>query len=446
MKRKKIYTLVTVAFLIMVALIFFRHQAREKNKEEKVYYLLERKGSAAKTKEWEQVSDQAKTLLQKIQDNRNDIKSMIALATLYIREARITGNNLYYDRAAMKYANDVLKRDENHFEGLSLKAIIFLSQHHFAEALDIAKKATAINPYNAFVYGTLVDGYVEMGDYNAAVENLEKMMSIRPDMRSYARVSYLREIHGDYAGAIEAMKLAVAAGAPGDEAAAWTRVQLGQLYEKTSEMKLAELHYLTTLEDRPQYPYALAGLARIAVHQKKYKDAIKLFQQADSLITDYSMKEALIEVYELNGENRTAKSLAGTIVKEMDNASKKDRDSAGHYSDRELAYAYLKVDDNDKALEHALAEYNRRPENIDVNETIAWVYYWRGEYAKALPHVKTAMRTNSLNPTLLCRAGLIFAKTGDASAAKALLPKVLAGNTNIPESLKSEGQKVLATL
>lgn len=448
MKRNKIYLGTLVFFFAMIAIIFFRYQAKEKNKEQRAFYLLERKGYAGTTGEWTEVREQAKTLLQKIQDNPDDIQAMITLATLYIREGRITGNNMYYDKAAMKYVNDVLKRSENHFEALSLKAMIFLSQHHFAEALTTAQKAVSLNPYNAFVYGTLVDGYVEMGDYKAAVANLEKMMSIRPDMRSYARVSYLREIHGDYPGAIEAMKLAVEAGAPGDEATAWTRVQLAQLYEKTSEMKTAEMHYLITLRDRPQYAHALAGLARIAIHNKKYDEAIKLYQQADSLVKDYSLKEALAEVYELRGEKEKAKAMAKTIVNEMGNASKKElrEDSSGHYSDRELAYAYLKASDNDRALDHALAEYNRRPANIDVNETIGWVYYWRGEYQKALPHVIKALRTNSRNPTLLCRAGLIYSKAGDSSAARNLLQQALNGKGNIADDLRSEGQKILATL
>ena len=53
------------------------------------------------------------------------------------------------------------------------------------------------------------------------------MVDIRPDIRSYSRVSYLREIYGDYPGAIEAMKMAVDAGVAGDEATEWARIQLG---------------------------------------------------------------------------------------------------------------------------------------------------------------------------------------------------------------------------
>ena len=448
MKKKKIYLISIGVFIAAVVIICFRQQAEEKNKETKIYYLLERNGVAAGMEEWNTVRSEVNRLIKVIQDNPGHETSLIALASAYIREARVTGNYIYYDRAAMKCVNDVLKRNENNFDALSLKAMILLSEHHFAEALVTAKKAVSINPYNAFVYGVLVDAYVEMGDYELAVENLEKMISIRPDMRAYARVSYLREIHGDYPGAIEAMKLAVSAGAPGDESTAWTRVQLAQLYEKTGNTKMAEINYQFTLDERPGYAYALAGLARIAVVQKKYDDAIQLYGNAVSLIQDYSLKEELCDVYRLSGKPGKADAIAQTIVDELNKTRVKEveEDGAGHYSDRELAYAYLQVKDNDKALDHALAEYNRRPKNIDVNETLAWVYYCRGEIAKALPYVKTAMKTNSKNPVLLLRCGLILGKAGEVSTAKSLLQQVLAGNAHLSYGLKSEGLRTLQTL
>jgi hypothetical protein len=46
----------------------------------------------------------------------------------------------------------------------------------------------------------------------------------------------------------------------------------------------------------------------------------------------------------------------------------------------------------DKALEHALMEYNRRPNNIDVNETVAWVYYNLGDYNKAVQYISAALK------------------------------------------------------
>ena len=115
-----------------------------------------------------------------------------------------------------------------------------------------------------------------------------------------------------------------------------------------------------------------------------------------------------------------ADALAKKIIEDMNEQAQSGLNDAniGHYVDKELAYAYLKINDYDNALKHALLEYNRRPDNIDVNECVAWVYYCKGEYEKALPYIKVALKTNCKNPTLLCRAGLIYAKTGNKSTCK----------------------------
>jgi tetratricopeptide (TPR) repeat protein len=291
---------------------------------------------------------------------------------------------------AMKYVNDVLAKDPANFEALTFKSLLLLSQHHFADGLAVAQGAVTINPYNAFLYGVLVDAHVEMGNYDSAVWCAEKMMSIRPDLRSYARASYLREIYGDYPGAIEAMKLAVDAGAPGDESTEWSRVHLGQLYENTGDLENAAMSYNLALQERPGYVHALAGLARLATCKKDYQQAIEYYLQADSLSGDPSSREALVDVYELASQKDKAITTARGVIEEMSrNASSAAYDdNIGHYADRELAYAYLKIDNKDKALEHALAEYNRRPKNIDVNETLAEVYYQMGEYQKAAQYIK----------------------------------------------------------
>ena len=375
-----------------------------------------------------------------LQEEPNDLSANLKLAALYIQEARVTGNHMYYDPAAMKYINHVLAIDSSNFNALVFKSLIYLSQHHFAEGLETADKAKRINPYNAYVYGLMVDANIELGNYNSAVANADKMVSIRPDLTSYARVSYIREIFGDYNGAIEAMKMAVIAGGPGDENTEWTRVQLAQLHEKTGNYTKADTLYQSSLNLRPNYPFALAGLARVATAGKDYNRAIALYEKANSLVIDNSIREELVDVYRLAGQNKKADELAKQLIDELSKDAKAgdDDESIGHYSDRELAYAYLKMNDTKKALEHAMLEYNRRPENIDVNETVAWVLFKKGDYAKALPYIKTALKTNSKNPVLLNRAALIYAKAGDKQQATALLQQTSPNNPYIGQVLQSE--------
>jgi tetratricopeptide (TPR) repeat protein len=444
MKKTNIYTILLVLFGFFIVLIVARYH----NKEKQSYGMLERTGPMSQTKEWMVTRNYATALQESIGKNPADIKANLALAALFIQEARVTGNYSYYDKAAMKYVNNILKMDSANFEAMTFKSLIYLSQHHFADGLTIAEKAQRINPYNAFIYGILVDGNVEMGHYDSAVASADRMVSIRPDLRSYSRISYLREIYGDYPGAVRAMKMAVDAGAPGDEATEWARVQLGHLYEYTGDLRNAAMHYTIALDERPGYAYALAGLGRIELEQKNYGRAIAYYLKADSLVKDYSFKEELVEMYKLSGEPSKADSMSRVVIEGMsrDASSSQQDENLGHYADRELAYAYLKTGNFDKALEHALTEYNRRPGNIDVNETVAWVYYCKGDYVKALPFLHTAMKTKSKNPVLLCHAGLIYAKTGDKAAARSNLQESLQSNPNFAASLKTEGMNTLKSL
>ena len=445
--KKNIYVGLLVVFILAAGFIILKSLTDQKKERTTTYTLLERKGPLGQSNDWSNTKKVAEKLLNSIKNDPGDTKSMIALANLFLLEARVTANYPYYDMAALKYVNDVLAKDKNNFEALSLKSMVYLSQHHFAEALTMAKTASAINPYNAFIYGVLVDGYVEMGYYDSAVMAAEKMMSIRPDLRSYARAAYLREIHGDYPGAIEAMKLAIDAGMPGDESTEWARVQLGHLYENIGDRENAAIMYATSLSERPGYVQALAGKARLAVASKDYGRAISWYQQADSLVNDFSFKEEMIDVYQLAGDNEKSATIAKMVIDEMNkNAVAATDQSIGHYADKELAYAYLKMRNFDKALEHALAEYNRRPGNIDVNETLAWVYYHKGNYAKALPYIKTALKTNSKNPLLLSRAGLIFKKAGDHVSAKYYLQESLKNKVSIPGYLEQECVNALIEL
>ena len=448
MKKNATYIILGLVIAVTLSFIYYTYSNKEKASQNEVYALQPRKGSSAETEEWKNTQLRAAKLLRTIQSDTADNKSFLALASLFVQEARITGNYAYYDKAAMKYVNDVLKNDPDNFEAMVLQSVIYLSQHHFAEGLATANKIVAINPYSSYVYGLLVDGDVEMGNYDSAVSHAERMINIRPDIRSYSRVSYLREIHGDYPGAIEAMKLAVEAGTGGDEATEWARIQLGHLYENTGDTANAAMHYAIALSERPGYAYALAGMARLSLAAKDYQQAIRYYQQADSSVTDFSVKEGLAEAYALAGDKTKSTQLQQDVITEMNSEAKAGNtdENIGHYVDRELAYAYLNVQDYDKALDHALLEYNRRPANIDVNEAVAWVYYQRGEYANALPYIKAALKTNSKNPTLLCRAGLIFAKTGDKTTARLNLQTALQHNPLITDNLKAESMRILQTL
>ena len=223
---------------------------------------------------------------------------------------------------------------------------------------------------------------------------------------------------------------------------------MGKLYEHVGEKEKAGFQYRLSLAARPGYAYAMAGLGRIASAEKKYDSAVSYFEKAAGLVSDLGIKENLATVYKNAGKTGNANAMNITVINEMTENAKAaiDDPTAGHYSDKELAYAYLQNNNYDKALEHALAEYNRRPKNIDVNETMAWVYYKRNEFTKALPYLEAALLTHSMNPVLLCTAGLIYNKTGNATKAKLMLSLGLKHDPVMPEDIKKESKEALQKL
>lgn len=446
MKHKYIY----ISFAIVFSAFVLYLVKRERPKTELT--VMERTGTISNSTEWINTKAAIQKLLADIRSNPNNLKSKLQLAFAYISESRVTGNHAYYDKAALQLIEDILDERPDDYEALCAKSTVLLSQHHFADALTIGQMVVKENSSSAFGYGILTDANVELGNYDEAIKCADKMVSLRPDIRSYSRVSYLREIYGDYDGAIDAMKMAIDAGVPGAEQTEWARVYTGHLYELTGKYPEAQNQYQQSLYHRPQYAFALAGMGRIEKSKRNFKEALNYFNQAKFSVTDYSFNDECADVYRAMLKPIEADNELKQAIEMLSAGNGKESEAAhGHYSDRELALLYLKSYRYDLALQHAMTEYNRRPNNIDVNQTLAWVHYRRGEYADANKNIDVAMKTKSKNPILLFQAGLIKAKSGNMAEGNKLIQQSLAINRYISADLKYEatnifGNKYLASL
>ena len=105
---------------------------------------------------------------------------------------------------------------------------VLLSRHKFAEAAAEAERLAARRPNDAALQGIIGDGRVELGDYDEGFAAFNRMMAIRPDAASSARVSYARELQGDLRGALNLMRMAAEATSPRDveaQALAYSRAR-----------------------------------------------------------------------------------------------------------------------------------------------------------------------------------------------------------------------------
>lgn len=428
------YAKKTISFSFLLVIIALISQSCSSNKKSEtatetssnnleIPALFDRKGELSKATEWEKTKAKVAELNKKLEKNPNDIKVRLQIVTIYLAEARITGEHPYYYPAVLKILDGILYLDPNNFEATTFKASVKMSQHQFSEAKVLAEKAQKINPANAYVYGVLVDANVELGNYEEAVKMSDKMQQLKPSLESYSRASYLREIYGDFKGAIEAMKLAVQAGLPGSEPFCWSKNTLGQLYQTTGMMKEAGQQYDDILVVRPSYAFAERGQAQVLKNAKQYDKALLILEKAAKIMPEFSFHEEMADIYALQGDKQKAMKKYEDVVEMLDQDAK-----SGHAVDLELCKLYTKTGQYDLALKYGLIEYKKRPKNIDVNHALAWIYFNQKDYKKAQEHVAIALRTGSQNPELLQEAAKIELALGNNAEGNKLIAQAKKAN------------------
>ncbi len=325
-------------------------------------------GSAAEVEAVLNAYDRYSTELK---NNAQSANAAIGLAELFMQEARVTGEHGYYFPAAETLLKPLLARNDlkgdEKFRAFSLYAGVMASQHHFLEAKDYAQKAIAINTHNAGVRGILVDALVELGQLDQAVKACDEMVALRPDLRSYSRVSYLRERHGDLEGAIEAMKLAAAAGVPGSEQEAWCRTHLADLHRIAGRLDEAEYQLALTLEQRTDYPFALAAMADLRTAQNRDEQAEILLKKALNIIPEISFSEKLLALYTRQEQPEKVQATTAQVLEMFDDDRKH-----GHIIDWDLARFHAEYTGNiPAALEAANAALKTRPGHPEIQSFIA---------------------------------------------------------------------------
>ena len=361
--------------------------------------LLDRNEQIRQGKEWESAQNAyAENRLKAIKGNR---EALLNVACLFMQEARVTGEHGHYYPASLQLLDELLQSEgvdaDLRFRGMSAKAAVLLSQHEFASALGIAEKAVEMNAYNAQIYGVLTDGYIETGDYEKAIAAAEKMVMIRPDLRSYARISYLREIHGQQEEAIDAMQLAVQAGYPGYEETSWAQLELGHLYARYGQPAAAEREYRAILEHRSDYPFAISALAELRLAEGDYAAAEELLKKACNIIPEVGFYVQMAELYRHTDRIESFEVKISEIL-----AMLQDDVESGHNMDLEYADLYLDLqEDYVAALTYARRAFEARPNNIDTNRKLALVYARMGNSEAAKKHYERAAVTGSKHPELL---------------------------------------------
>ncbi len=377
---------------------------------------------------------------QRVKQNPDDVQGYAVLGAAYLQKARDTGDPTFYGKA-QAVIDEALRRDPQNVEALIGAGTLANARHQFREALHLGEQARALNPSVPRVYGVIADAQTELGMYDEAVATLQTMIDMRPDLSSFSRISYARELHGDMDGAVEMMQAAVQAGGPATENSAWVRVQLGNLFFNKGDLAAAERQYNGTLELLPDYVYAQAGLAHVRAAQGKTDEAISLYQQAIARMPLPEFVIGLGELYQASGKPADA-AKQYDLVRAMQQLFK----SNGVDTDLELAL--FDADhgaDAGATVALARAAYARRP-SIKAADTLAWALFKDGKLPEARRYADEALRLKTQDASMLFHAGMIAQAQGDASAARERLDAALALNPHFSPLFAPQARQALAAL
>ncbi len=347
----------------------------------------------------------------------DDWQASAALGIAYVQQARVTSDPSAYPVAEAALRRSLALRPTGNADALVGLGTLAAARHDFTAALRWGRRAVRTAPFDADAYGLLGDAQVELGRYGAAFASFQRMVDTRPDLASYARVSYALELRGNVAGAIDAMRAAadVAAG-PADTA--WAAAQVGKLHLGAGRIDQAAEWFRRARAADPRSMEAEAGLALVAWASGDVRTAIAGYER---LVTRFPSPEhvaTLGDLYEAAGETEAASAQFELVLAEARlfraNGVNTDLEIALFHADHPGAGSAR------AALRAARAEWDRR-KSVHVADALAWALYANGHYQEAAAASEQALRLGTRNALFLFHAGMIRLRLGDRNAARAFL-------------------------
>lgn len=352
-------------------------------------------------------------LESRVADDPEDAAAWAELGAAYVDHARVESEPSAYPKAEQALDRSLAIEPDGNWQALAAHGALAAGRHDFGTALDFADRALAMQPQSSFILGIVVDSLTELGRYPEAVEAAQEMVDLRPDLASYARVSYQRELHGDLDGAIVAMEDALrAASTAGDRS--FALYFLGELEWQRGRIDAAEARYVDAVSADPTAMQAVAGLGKVAAARGELDVALARYEQAVEGFPDPEVLKELGELYLLAGRDDLAEAA-------FDRSHEENAKQAAGGVDINLEIALFSADhrrDLDAGVEAALREWDLR-QSIHVADALAWQLHAHDRYEEALTYADKALQLGTRNASFFFHRAEIHRALGDRDAARA---------------------------
>ncbi len=380
------------------------------------------------------------TLQENLRSNDQDWRSFASIGLAYLQKARLTADPSYYSKAEEALRRSLELGDDDNYQALLGMSVLAAARHDFEGALRWSRRARSANPYNADVRAVMGDALVELGRYRVAGQTFQKMIDLRPDLSTYARVSYFKELHGDFSGAVGAMQLALeSSGAPED--AAWAGYQLGELYFGAGRLGPAERRYRRGASLAPDYALPKVGLAKVAATRGHFAQATRLLGGVVEVLPVPEYVILLGDIYTAAGDLKRAREQYSLVRAIQDlyraNGVQTDLEMALFEADHDIDVA--------GALRRARSQYQVR-RSVAAADVMAWTLHANGRFEEALDYSNEALRLGTRNALFYFHRGMIQLRLGRSSEARSDLERALVLNPNFSFLYSEDARQTLERL
>jgi tetratricopeptide (TPR) repeat protein len=343
-----------------------------------------------------------------------DAVAKVSLAGLYSSRFKTAGNidDIHISDSLYLIANALFKTNTSSvYRALATNCI---TQHKFQQAKLYLDTALTLGDDKYITYLMRCDVFTELGNLDLAEQSL-KNISDKKNFDHLIRKAKLLDHKGDMDAAIKTMEQAKekALQSKKESLILWATSNLGDMYGHANRFKDSYQCYLDVLKMKPDYLYALKGIAWLAFsHDKNTIEAKRIINYLAKLhpVPDYDLM--LSKIADFANDNKTKLDLQNKFLTEV---------SDYRYGDMYNKYVFSLMTDEyqeaDKALEIAKIEIDNRPTSQSY-DLLAWAYYNKGQKDEALRIAKAFVEDRNHEPDALYHLGVIYAAAGNKKKAK----------------------------
>ena len=368
-----------------------------------------------------------------------DWQALASLGAAYVQQAATTGDPGYYAKAEAVLADSLAQQPTGNEPALTGQAALAAARHDFTAARDLARQATALNPYSAAAYGVLTDALVELGDYDSAFTALQQMLDLRPGVPSYTRASYSFELRGNQDAARAALEQALGIAVdPAD--AAFAHRYLGELAFSAGDLDEADRQFTEGLRRLPGHPPLLVGQARVLAAQGRHDAAIDSYTQATRRLPEPGSLTELGELLDALGREQEAQQQYDLV-----RATQQLQQAAGVDLDLDSVLFLADHGDPAQALQTAQNAWKTQ-RSVQAADAHAWALHVNGRSREALDLAEQAQRLGTRSALFDYHRGMIELALGDQTAARRSLSSALATNPHFSPLHAPRAEEALTRL